>query len=158
MFIKVPPSVFAISIFSQVQVMQILCGFLTSTIWCRIFQIILLSFLMFLNFQMYFGNSVPFSLCNLKSLTQPYHPILKGQSMVPKYCFISFFVVTVALQITFLIRNLFLSWHWFLSLQLQKDLFVSSGLPDPLFRIRPEPNPDFFFKLGPSGKRILFSN
>ena len=51
------------------------------------------------------------------------------------------------------------------NLKLNYNLFVGSlniisGLPDPLFRIRPEPDPDFFLKLisGRNRIRIFFSN
>ena len=79
----------------------------------------------FFNFQMQFDILVPFSLWTLKPLTWPYHLILKSLPVLPTYCFISFFVVTVALQITFSVRHLFLSGHRFLFLQLQSDFSVS---------------------------------
>ena len=68
---------------------------------------------------------MPFSLCTLKSLTCPYHLFLNGSFVLPIYCFVLFFVVTVALYITLFVRNLFSSGHWLLSLQLQSDLSVS---------------------------------
>ena len=66
----------------------------------------------------------------------PCHLVLNGPPVLPMYYFISFFVVTVALYITFFVRHLLSIGHWFLSLQLQSYLSVSVFYPSNFFMLR----------------------
>ena len=51
------------------------------------------------------------------------------------------------------VNNFLLSYH-----SIYFKLNKISDVPDPQFQVRPDPDPDFFFKLGSGRIRIVFSN